>query len=1072
MNTPTLHIRLLGAADIRTNAGETVPVESARAASLLAYLLLHQDAPQSRQRLAFLLWPDSTESQARTNLRHVVHTLRRAVPDLDAFVEVTPHTLRWNAASPHWLDVAEFNQLLETARGNDGDALSALRQAVDLYRGELLEGSYEEWLLSERELLSLRFRDALIRIASILEQRGQPDRALPYAERLLRHDPLDESACRLLMRLHDLSGDRARAMRVYHECAAVLERELGGQPSELTLAAYQSLLPVEREHAPTRGSGPELIGRRQERQQLTDLWRRAARGSPNLVVLAGEAGVGKTRLVEELASWCLHQGAVVASARAYAAEGALAFGPVVSWLRAPAVWQLLPSLAPAILSDLARVLPELSDLPGVAPPELLPARDYRQRVFDAMARALLSTAEPLLLVADDLHWFDIESLQFLHYLLRSASHTRLLVAGTVRDEELDPDHPVGELVAGLRSLDRYIELAIDRLDRDETLLLASALVDRSISDTDADALYRETEGNPLFVVETIRAGWQHAGTDQPSLSPRVQSVIQSRLLQLSSAGRELVAVAATIGRAFSADVLRAAAAVDDDTLVQALDELWRRRIIDEQGADAYDFTHDKIREAAYQDMSAARRRQMHARVASALERVHHRDASDVSGQIASHYDLAGDIDRAVSWYERAAEASQQRHSNAEAVRQLRRAVDLLRSQPETYTLRLRELKLLTALPSPLVAVDGYQSPFGSEVHERALVLSDQLGVELEPPLLWSMAVSSLPSGDFATAHHYGSRLRAIGERAADDVVIVQSEYVLGITAYWGGELVDACAHFEAVIERFDPRDRNAHLLRFGQDPYGICQMRLAFTYWFLGRTADAIRARDQAVAGAAAHAYWFNRLSVLHFAGLLAIELDDRAFMRECVSFLVAVREDYVAAYIERNADALTGYLDILDGRASSAIAAMERSFDSDETVFQMPGQWSTVARVLLAARTHLGEPHAGLAAANRLLSARDGVRFWEAEARRMRAEFMLALGVDSSEVEKELDLALAVARRQRATALELRVAISMVRCRSARGDTVALSSARELLAHLVDALSDGSDTADLRDAISLLSST
>ena len=176
MVTPAeLHVRLLGELDLRLGETALPPLESARAESLLAYLLLHRDAPQPRQRLAFLLWPDSTEPQARTNLRQVLHNLRRALPDAERFLEVTARTLRWRPDAPLRLDVAAFEDALARARDDD---LDALREAVDAYTGDLLEGCYDEWLLEERERLRQRHLEALERLAELLEEQGDAARAI------------------------------------------------------------------------------------------------------------------------------------------------------------------------------------------------------------------------------------------------------------------------------------------------------------------------------------------------------------------------------------------------------------------------------------------------------------------------------------------------------------------------------------------------------------------------------------------------------------------------------------------------------------------------------------------------------------------------------------------------------------------------------------------------------------------------------------------------------------------------------------------------------------------------------
>src|SRR5215213_8854331 len=160
MGSPAIQVRLFGSPELRFDGAALPPLESARTESLLAYLLLHRDAPQPRQRLAFLLWPDSSEPQARTNLRHLLHNLRRSLPDPDRYLEVTQRTLRWRDDAPWWLDVAAFEDALDRA-DREGQAVGALQEAVELYGGDLLQSGYDEWLLEEREWLRRRYLEAL-----------------------------------------------------------------------------------------------------------------------------------------------------------------------------------------------------------------------------------------------------------------------------------------------------------------------------------------------------------------------------------------------------------------------------------------------------------------------------------------------------------------------------------------------------------------------------------------------------------------------------------------------------------------------------------------------------------------------------------------------------------------------------------------------------------------------------------------------------------------------------------------------------------------------------------------------
>ncbi|HEX6021215.1 MAG TPA: AAA family ATPase [Solirubrobacter sp.] len=942
MGTPIVRIRILGDLDVRIGDEPLPPLESGRAESLLAYLLVHRGRKVARGQLAFRLWPDSTEAQARTNLRHVLHTLRRALPVLERCFDVTAQTLEWRADGPYWLDLEAFEAALD--RGD-------WHAAVDLYRGDLLEGSYDEWVLEERQQLRDRYLDALARLV----ETERDDDATAYAERLVREDPLREDACRALMRLHDARGDRARALRAYHACAEALERDLGIEPSAETRAAYEALLP-DAPHASTP-ERPALVGRADERARLTALWREAAAGRAQLVLVTGEPGVGKTRLVEDLRAWCAHRGATTAEARSYAAEGALAYGPVATWLRADALAARRVRLDRGRLSELARILPEISGLPE---PKPLPEAEQRQRLFDALAHALLAPSTPTLLVADDLPWADRETLQFLHYLVRSRLDAPLLIVATARREDMGALH---ELVTALAALERVTEIELNRLSERETALLAKRF--RELEPADVARLFAETEGNPLFVVEALRAGWP-----AQALTPRVQAVIESRLAALSEPARELAGIAAAIGREFTYSVLAATSEID----VSALDELWRRRIVRDRGPAGYDFSHDKIREVAYAGLGPAARREIHRRVARALEALR----PDEPGQIAHHHDRAGEPDEAIEWYTRAAGRAQRMHAPHEAIRLLDRALELASD-------RERELELITAL-TPIVAnVEGFGSARVASLQERAFELTEALGSEPAPPLLRSRALLSLSKSDFATARRCGDELRRRGEQHDDNVLVVESDYVLGIVAFWEGELQAARRHFEAAVAGYREEDRATHLYEFGFDPKVVSMSRLANTLAFLG-DADAARStRRHALAVAQETGHVASTATALVFAALLAVDLGDLDDVRAHTAALQALPADQPVRAANTTAEALAGYVDVLDGRVAEGIARAQRAAEDEGD--HAPGHRASVARILLAACVAAGDAEAGVAAADRLLQAGAGAALWADEARRRRAE-------------------------------------------------------------------------------------
>jgi DNA-binding SARP family transcriptional activator/tetratricopeptide (TPR) repeat protein len=693
-----LSVRLLGDFCVEHDRAIVRDVDTPRLQSLLSYLMLHSDSPQSRMHLAFLFWPETTEDQARTNLRNLLHHLRHALPNADSYLDVRAQTLQWRPDAQFALDVADFRIALAGAerawQSNDLAAVrEALERAVAWYRGDLLPSCYDDWIIPQREALRQEFLSALESLISLLEQQRDYPAAIHNSQRLLRHDPLHEATYRSLIRLHALNDDRASALRAYHTCTTVLQRELGVEPSAATRDAYERLLGAESRPPPTmpaESTFTPLVGRERAWQQLLQSWQAvAAGGQSHVVILRGEAGIGKTRLAEDLLQWAARQGINCASAHCYAAEGELTYAPVTAWLRA----NPLAPLEDVWLSDVARLLPEISARrPDLARPTGLTEAWQRQRFEEALSRAILGLRQPLLLMLDDLQWCDRDTLEWLHFLLRFDPKARLLVVGAYRPEEIGEGHPLISALQALRLKGQVTEIELQPLDEAATCRLAGLISGLEISLETGRLLYRETEGNPLFVVETVRAGLpvldRRPGpgrAPRPSddlapgsvaLPPKVRSILGSRLAQLSPPSRELAELAAAIGREFSFDLLAEASRQDEDTLVRELDELWHRRIVREHGVTGYDFSHDKLREVVYGNMSSARRRLLHRHVARALKALHAADLDPVSHQLASHYERAGLPDQAIPFYLGAARVARRVYASEEAITLLQRGIVL------------------------------------------------------------------------------------------------------------------------------------------------------------------------------------------------------------------------------------------------------------------------------------------------------------------------------------------------------------------------------------------------------------
>ena len=618
---------------------------------------------------------------------------------------------------------------------------------------------------------------------------------------------------------------------------------------------------------------------------------------------------------------------------------------------------------------------------------------------------------PIVLVADDAHWSDTPSLQLVHYILRTVVRSAVLVVATARGEEVDERHPLATLAGAMEVLERKTEIRLGRLTSEQTAELAAQLGGTGLDAASAEHLHAETEGNALFVVEAVRAGWSGAAGRAP-LTPKLQAVIHTRLSRLSDSARQVLGVAATVGRAFTAELIASAVQLDDVALVQALDELWRRDVIREHEADSYDFSHGKIRDAAYEALSPATRRRNHLMVADALVAAHSHDLESVSGQVAANYDRAGRADEAARWYQRAGAYAMDTYAYSEAVRLLERAHALVRSGTAAGRVR-EELAIVSMLTTALTVVDGFTSDRLAATQRPGIELAASLDQEPSPSLLRSLVLAELCRNELAEARASASRLVSSAARLADDALRIEARYLQGVSAFWAADLHAARDHLSYVVEHFQPERRAEHLLRFGQDPSVVCTSRLANTLWFLGQTEGARTTRDAALARARDPFHPYTSALAHIFALVVTADMEDHAVFVELVDRAMALERE-PSVVLDVKLSAMQGYADAIEGRGALGIDRIRAAIDATGPANPAPGYRSMLLRLLVGACALAGDVDAGLVASHEALRE-PGTRLWEPEIRRLRAGFLAAHGAPPHEVATELDRAAAVARSQRA---------------------------------------------------------
>lgn len=669
--TLNLHIQLLGDFSISKDGQELLSGRSAtRMSLLLAYLLLKRDHRQSREQIAYLFWKDSTDGQARSNLRSLLTALRRQAPMLAARLRVDETHLCWCSDPTQVIDVAEFESALERAATfeqaeNIEIVIDALKQAIALYTGELLPACYEDWVLAERQRLQTAYLDALLWLIELLERTDRSQEAIRYAELVWQADPLRETSILLLMRLYASVGDRARALSLYARCARLLVEELGVEPGPAIEELHRRLLQEPERATATHRNGDSTvkvahtrIGRAEQWENLVESWRTASASAAHIVMLTGEAGVGKSYLAHEFCQWCSAQGAAVLSTTCPQARAPVVYVALAPLLASNCLVHRIERLDAIDLTSLQMLSPALRRRHPVRYVEALPSQWQQLRLQQALTALLTDPVEPTLIVIDDAQWCDERSFEWLHYLFAMEPAARLLVLMVVGEGDFE-ETPFQRASAALLAKGHARQIELQRLSFAETARLAQSVSLQPLDERTIERLFAVSAGNPFFVVELVRM--LDDGSAEKSrlltggaLPASISALVLYRLSGLSQAARQLLDIAAVVGAQFTLALLRWIERKPASALFEALDELWRCGLIVEAGNDIYAFRHELVRQVIYRQLSDVRRRHLHQRVVEATAELtpigRNGMFADEGNLIAEQYALAGGTGKVADFY--------------------------------------------------------------------------------------------------------------------------------------------------------------------------------------------------------------------------------------------------------------------------------------------------------------------------------------------------------------------------------------------------------------------------------------
>ncbi len=1058
---------------------------SRRQARALLYCLADDLQPVPRDRLIFLLWPDTDDATARRNLNRLLSYTRQALPQPDllltnnAGVALNPDLV--------WSDTVQFAKLCAA------EDLTGWETAASLYRSRFLDGfslpdspEFDQWLSQTQRQYERSYLDLLRKLVAVKADRRNYPSAIHYAQRYLTSDDLAEDIHRQLINLYAANGDRSAALHQFEQCAMVLERELGVPPLPETRAAYETARDGAQPPSPKTLPKPEwttlpgldlpLIGRDEAWQALTEAYRRYQNGG--VIFISGEAGVGKSRLMQEFAT---AQSGLVLTGNSQATGQALPYQPLVQALR-----QALPlrdrwsHTLPIWLAEVARLLPELrAHFLNLPPPLEIAPQQAQARLFEALSEVIasLATDSPLLLCLDDVHWADEATLGWLEYVTKRLAGSGLCIFGTYRS------HQAGALADWRRALNRAGLAAPVRLaGLSETAvaeLLRQAGTDQAVVIPLAGRIHAATGGNAFFVLETIRELLETGKISDDAaglpLPQTVRDAVLRRVSRLTPLSQQMVAAATVLSPHLRVETLVETSGRGELETVDSLEELLAHQLLQDDGNE-FRFQHDLARQAVYEEISPWRRRLLHRRAAEGLEQLYQTDLAHFYPSLAHHWGrvIEGEtadptvVLKAIEYLQKTGEQAVHSSANQEAIEHFDKAIALVNRLPETTERNEQELNLQIALYAPLGVAKGWAAPEIGKAFKRAQELCEQIGDPAQLFLvlygLWGYNISR---ANLQIALGLAEQCLILAQSVDAPALRMEAFRLMDETMFFRGEFVQAREHLEQGHRLYDPQLHHTHAVIYAQDP-GVAFLGYgSWILWQLGYPDQACKMSHETVVLGRSLSHLGSYAYALTWATLFHHFERDVAATQKRAEAAIAISTEHGFALFLAEAIIYRGWALVNQGNVDEGIAQIRQGMDALQKIGVVLVLTNGLA-VLAESLAKAGQIDEGLETLNEALDLVNSheERWWESELYRLKGELLAMQGKPDAQIEANFQQAITIARWQSAKSLELRATVSLARLYQQQDKR---AEAHQVLSEIYNWFTEGFDTVELKAARILL---